>query len=548
MHMIIRKSVWLAVLACAWLGHAHAEVQQVNVALRLLTPDALEVSYALPPSCAALPFLKHGREGNAVRQNWQARDGCGTAGADTLARTGQACPVLRFEVPASTVRAGYPSAFPMGQGLYVHLSNYAVGDACGKVSYHVAAPWIAAEGRSQQDSMALKAGDDSSALLLTVAPAQQVAGAPAYIDPRLGPVVRDRIKQVASGTTDYLRGALPQARFTAPIVAAARVPDRGGPRFDGDAHDVLRLALYNWPVAPSPDDQAQLTRFVAHEFSHRFQMRDAVDVYPDARLIHEGGAEFLRWLVSVQHGWMTPQEAAADLDQALAMCMLGVDRRRWHALSAGAIGASHLEYACGLPVYVYALAARQGPGNALERIDAFYDAVRRGAQPDFGRALECGLTAASCPVSWTGRLLDGADPMEQQWDAMLRETALAHPQPPTQAQRDTMVVRALEKLVRDDCGGRIDSMEQADGLLLGAMKACKTLTKDSYVTAVESLPVRGHANTGAAMAAACTGRGKLVLGLKDGGTLELPCTEPYPMRGSFYHVDIDRVLQALMRN
>jgi hypothetical protein len=61
------------------------------------------------------------------------------------------------------------------------------------------------------------------------------------------------------------------------------------------------------------------------------------------------------------------------------------------------------------------------------------------------------------------------------------------------AQRGTMVVRALEKLMRDDCGGRIDSMLQPDGLLLGGMKACKTFTKDAYVTIIEGFPARGNA-------------------------------------------------------
>jgi hypothetical protein len=546
--MTIRNILWLPALLGISLGIARAEVHTLDVELRLLTQDALEVSYTLPPSCVSLRFLTRGGDGKVVRKNWQARDGCGTAGADQLARTDQTCPVLRFEVPASTVRAGYPSAFPMGQGMYVHLSNYAVGDACGKVNYRLAAPWVAAEGRSRQDGMQLTDGSDASALLLTVPSTGQIAGAPAYFDPRLAPAVADRIRQVADGTTGYLRRALPHSRFTAPILAAASVPDRGGPHFEGDAHDVLRLALYNWPGEPSLDDQAALTRFVAHEFSHRFQLRDAVDAYPDARLIHEGGAEFLRWLTSVQKGWMTPREAAADLDQALSTCMLGVNGQRWRALSARTIGVNRLEYACGLPVYVYALATRQGPGSALARVDAFYEAIRQGAQPDFVRALDCGAAAATCKSTRTARLLDGAAPMEKEWDAMLRATGLAHPAPPTQALRDTMVERALVKLMQDDCGGRFDSMQQSDGLLLGGMKACKTFTKDAYVTAVEGLPVRGNADTGAAMSAACTTHRKLVLGLKDGGTLDVPCATPYPMRSSFYQADIDSVLQALMRN
>lgn len=205
-------------------------------------------------------------------------------------------------MPASTVRVGYPFVFPIGQELYVYLPNYAVGDTCGRMNYRVAMPRVTVEGRSWQDGMQLRGGGDASALLLTVPPTEQIAGAPAYIDPRLAPAVADHIRQVADGTTAYLRHVLPHACVTAPIVAAAHVPNLGVPPLEGDAHDVLHLALYNWPGEPSPDDQAALTCFVAHEISHRFQLHDAVEVCPDARLIHEGGVEFLRWATSVQKG------------------------------------------------------------------------------------------------------------------------------------------------------------------------------------------------------------------------------------------------------
>jgi len=78
--------------------------------------------------------------------------------------------------------------------MYVHLSNYAVGDACGKVNYRLAAPWVAAEGRSRQDGMQLMDGSDASALLLTVPPTGQIAGVPTFFDPRLTPAVADRIR------------------------------------------------------------------------------------------------------------------------------------------------------------------------------------------------------------------------------------------------------------------------------------------------------------------------------------------------------------------
>ena len=47
---------------------------------------------------------------------------------------------------------------------------------------------------------------------------------------------------------------------------------------------------------------------------------------------------------------------------------------------------------------------------------------------------------------------------------MLRATGLARPLPPTQVLRDTMVERALTKLMQGNCGGRLDSTQHPDGL------------------------------------------------------------------------------------
>lgn len=532
----------LAGLGLAGVTHAAG----VEVRLRLLTPDALEASYTLPPGCRALPFLKNGRDGLETRRSWQPQDDCGKAGADQLTRGPQACAALRFRVPAAIEQAGYPAAFPMGQGLYAHLSNYAVGDACGPVSYRFEAPWVAAAGRTWQQQADAR-GADASALLLFVPPEQGASGIPAYFDPRLPPAAVAHIRKVADGTIDFLRRALPNADYQPPIVGASRVEGPGGPRIGGDAGDVLRLALYNWPQQPGRDEEAKLTKLVAHEFSHRFQLRDAVDVYRDARLIHEGGGEFLRWITSVRQGWMTQAEAAEVLDDSLAECMLGTGTSRWRDLPPRVAAANGLPYSCGLAAYAYLLAARQGGGTALARVDGFYREVRLGTLPDFGRALECGTAPARCRARWSTALLDGDLPMGEQWPLFLRQTGLATPRAPTQAQRDAMVVGAVMQLMREDCGGRLDSLAAPDGMILGGMKACQTFRKDAYVTRIEGLPTFGNAGTGAAMAAACGARKRVTLGLKEGGTLEVPCATPYLLRSVFWHVDIAKVLQALDR-
>jgi len=540
----MRRALLFPLLAGLGMFEAHAA--DVEVTLRLLTPDALEASYMLPPGCRALPFLKNGRDGDETRSGWQPLDDCGKAGGDTLDRGPQACAALRFRVPAAIEQPGYPAAFPMGQGLYVHLSNYAVGEGCGKVSYRFEAPWVAAAGQTWRERAQAR-GADASALLLTVAPGQEASGIPSYFDARLSPAAVDHMRKVANGTIGFLRRALPNADYQAPIVGASRVEGPGGPRVGGDAGDVLRLSLYNWPQDPGPHEQAELTKLVSHEFSHRFQLRDAVDVYPDARLIHEGGGEFLRWLTSVRQGWMTQAEAADVLDQALAKCMLGTGRLRWRDVPPRVASANGLPYECGLPAYVYLLATRQGGGTALGRVDGFYREVRLGTLPDFGRALECGTASASCRARWSAALLDGDLPMAEQWPLLLRRSGLATPRAPTPAQRDAMVVGAVMQLMRDDCGGRLDSLAAPDGMILGGMKACKTFSKDAYVTRIEGLPTFGHAGTGAALAAACSARKRVTLGLKEGATLEVPCATPYPLRNVFWHVDIAKVLAALDR-
>jgi hypothetical protein len=531
-------------VAAACLPGAHGA--QVDVQLRLLTPDALEVSYALPPACDALAFLKNGDDGRQTRASWQPQDDCGAAGADQLSRTDQACPVLRFRVPATTAKIGYPAAFPMGQGLYVHLSNYALADSCGKVSYRLAAPGIAVNGQAYQGAAVAQAGQDASALLLQSALPQRSGEPLAWFDPRLPAAAVQRIKTVADGTVDYLRVALPDARFARPIVGAVLASEPGGPNIGGDAGDVLRLSLFNWPQDPGPRENASLTRLVAHEFSHRFQLRDAVDVYPDARLIHEGGGDFLWWMTSLHQGWMTPAQAADELDQALTECILYSDEQSWRALSPRYIGTNYLEYKCGLPAYVYVLAARQGPGTAMARVNGFYRDLGQGGQPDVGQALECGATPA-CRARRLAPLLGPDGPMEQQWIKLLVDTGLATPHPPTQAQRDAMVLRALVKLMKDDCRGLSGSTATPDGVILDGMKACKTFTQDAWVTRIEGLPVFGHAATGRTMAAACAARHQVVLGLKPGGTLAVPCASPYRMREEFFRADIDKVLTALRR-
>lgn len=336
---------------------------------------------------------------------------------------------------------------------------------------------------------------------------------------------------------------MPQADYIPPIIAAGLAGEPGGPNIGGSAGDVLLLTLFNWPADPAPQYQRQMNKLVAHEVSHRFQMRDAVDSYPDARLIHEGGAEFLRWSVSLRQGWLTPEQAAAELDDALADCMLGTGERSWRAMPAREIDARRLEYGCGLPAYIYALAARQSGGTPYARLDRFYAQLRLGARPEFMRAMECG--DASCTPRVLPALLDGAGPMRARWAEVLGATGLATPRAPRQAHVDAMMLQAITCLMQEDCAGGRSITPAPDRILLDTLPKCSTLRKDVVVKRVEGLPVFGGAEALPAIVAACAARHVVELGLEDGSTLAMPCRTPYQPMTQVYAADIGKVIDAL---
>ncbi|WP_332854381.1 hypothetical protein [Duganella sp. S19_KUP01_CR8] len=535
--------IWLHLLGAALLPLT-AHSASVDVDIKLLSADALEVSFALPEHCTALAFLKDGRGGQEIRAAWQKQNDCAAPEGDLLKSAG-AC-TARVRVPATMQKiSGYPGSFPAPGGMYVHSSNYALADSCGPVRYRYLAADIVMDGHRYRDTANASdatGGDTAAMLMLT----PQTSASLDYFDPRLSAATVEQIREVADGTISYLSKQLPLARFTRPVIAAIAASEPGGPNVGGDASNILRLTLFNWPQVQGPDEKSKLTVLVSHEFSHRFQLRDAVDVYPDARLINEGGGEFLRWLTSVQQGWLTRQEAAAQLDKALAECVLYTEGKSWRALTPREIGGQRLEYLCGLPTYVYSLAARQGPGTALARFDRFYHQLRQDQVPDFAQALECGDTPG-CKPQVLPALLTSTATMEQQWIDVLPKTGLTTLRTPNQALRDRMVLRAVVKLMVDDCAGRSGTTETPEGIILDGMAVCKSIHKDSYATSIEGHPIFGDAATGPAMTNACLARHEVAFGLKDGGKLVVPCQTPYQMRTAFYAIDIDKALSQLLR-
>lgn len=509
----------------------------------MVTPDALQVDYTIPASCNELSFLKNGPWAGKIRAHWKPLDDCGIAGGDKLARGTASCQVLSFRVPATGNKVfGYPGSFPTGEAIYAHMSNYAVGGQCGAVQYSFSSPGsIGANLALHHGRAVVDAG--APALLFPTRRTQDANGLD-YFDPALNAATVAQIRQRANGTEAALRKAMPNAHYKRPIIAATLASEPGGPNIGGNAGEVLHLALFNWPEVASEADSMSLDVLVSHEMAHRFQMRDAVDVYPDARLIHEGGGEFLRWAVSLREGWLTPAQAGKQLDDALSTCLVVADERSWRTLKPSDVGANRLEYACGLPAYVYALAARQGKGPAISRIDDFYKELRAGRKPDFAQAMECG--AKPCKPRILPAILEQQAPMRDQWTAIFQANGLAKPGVASQAQLNAMLYRALANVVQDDCGGD-SSMTPAmtqGRLLVDTLAACKTVRADIEVLQVEGQPIFGSTQAFPAVIQACASRQSIALGLKGGASLALPCRRPLSLT-QVYTADMAKVMRAL---
>lgn len=538
----VRRMVWLGLGLALSVTDVAA---QVNIRLSFSPETGLSVEYHLPPHCSRLPFLKNGPDAALMRADWQAGNSCFRADGEQLIATAADCRVAKFSVPAS-IRSlsGYPAAFPMGPALYVHTSNYQVGPDCGVSRYEFSAPYLAFEGKQYRHKASFHPKDEMSVpVLFAVAPLRDRQGVLSYIDPAVSAPYVQQIEDIAQKTVNYLHQHMPAARFAPPIIAVAKVTRPGGLGFAGDAGNVLRLSLFNWPDQLTPTATATITRFVAHEFSHRFQQRDAVDSYPLHRVIHEGGAEYLRWLTSVEMGWMSHEEAAKDLDTALSECLLGTGQLPWQALAPAQIAARQLEYRCGLLAYVFSLAMRRNSGPAIENIGRFYARIQAGERPDFFQAIECGDTG-QCQPDLLPALFTGNGPMHEVWSVFFAKTALARAVQPNQTQLDLMTKKLLSSVVIADCG-ESSMFETEDGLMMDDLPRCKQLRKNMHIIGLERLALFGNANTLAAAVHACQQRGSVRLQLATKQELSLKCGITERPLQHFYAVDIEKLLLRL---
>jgi hypothetical protein len=343
----------------------------------------------------------------------------------------------------------------------------------------------------------------------------------------------------------YLREQLPSVPFRMPMIAAASIRDGGPTYFNGNAQEILQLAFFNWPLTMDDGGQRTISQFVAHEFSHRFQIYPAGSAsYAEERLIHEGGAEFLRWMTSIKTGWLSPQQAAADVDNALAKCLISAGQRSLRSLSRAEVDNGRIGYVCGLPAYVYAIAGSTEITPALQRLDNYYRQLQQSGRADFATMLECD-GKAGCQPRWLPQLLRSEQTISAVWQHWLGASALAVSATPTADQQQEMLISAIGQLMREDCSGMRDVYPQKDKIVLSGLPQCQRLRAEVSVTQIEGLPYSGDQRTLPAMVNACRERQEVRLGLEQGQTLTLQCRQPMTVLSAFFQLQASAALKVL---
>jgi hypothetical protein len=533
-------------LACApVLAHAAAPVK-ATVTMR--DPSALEVSYAIPPTCAALEFRVGDRQPGAtapLRGDWRAADDCTALEDGRIVRKQASCTTLRLRVPASArdVDRIYPWAYPVEKGLFAHTSVYAVKDTCGAVDWAFEAPGgtVVVDGVMSAERGEHAAGPvaDYMPVVLIQEPFRSLEGRRVHADARFTPQTLQLLDATVAGSARQLAHDLPGIPFTVPfIVASPSTP----PAWRGDVPNRTTMRL-TFPSAPGPAQEQLLHRFIPHEMSHLLQPANWNDAWQaDEPTIGEGGADFLRVVISTQLGWSDRTALKEALENAVNGCVLAADGKPWKNMDMRGWGRN--PYNCGMAFYAIGLSAA-GTDHPLLRLRDYDRKAMLGEHTDFARDIECG-DAKGCQPRWLARVA-GSEPLDavlfdyaRQPGALLR---VADTWDPVLVR--LVAFRHFKQLMQADCVGAVNIFDDDMGAHIAGAPKCGTLRAGMVVAKAEGLALFENADAVKASVAACHARGKTVLGLRDGTSVTVPCGAAVDLPAHVFTVDEARMLALL---
>jgi len=542
------------------LASEKSQSQTVEVELALLEPKTIRLSYRIPASCNQLPLGTPYSDSQlrSLRKSWTPSNQCGSEVNGQIVRSDSHCDRISFDVPVEPTMADrvYPPAFPIGDlGAYVHTSVYAPTDACGPVTWKFgsALGQVVYQGENRGPTVSVPSSDSEAgymAVFLSQSPLPP--GARTALPDDLPLWIRSVVLDETSAIEAQYRKRFTSLFNVSPFVVGSAVSTAGPPRQQAEVADgnMIRYAFYNPPNHPNLQDIANVRGVIAHEYGHRLQPQTLLKGPDDPdNLIHEGGAEYLRWTSMIRLGWSSPSDAESELDKALNTCLANVGDQPWQHFDGRAYG--DIPYACGLTLHVLLLASRRDAKavTADDELESYYRR-RKDGPVNFGQAMECG-ESERCAPRWEPKLLSSTVNFSSTVDSLIRSLGIARTLPTQLPQPLQLAIlsNALMHLMDDDCDGSRGYYHRDNGFEVGLSPDCKTFHDGMLFTHANGVRLMAEPLKAArSLVSQCANRHLATLEMSDGNSIKVKCGVFSAPAARFYDLDIRKVLRLLGMN
>jgi hypothetical protein len=534
-----------------------SSLDAVTVGITLLKSNRLQLTYSFPASCNQLPLKTPypASQLKELRDSWKPANECGSVVNGAIARTASQCQPVVLDVPIKPTTADrvYPPAFPIGNlGVYVHTGIYAPTNDCGRVVWQIKSEQgdIVYDGENRGSDLVIPEFDrKASYMALYLSRSPLPTGTRTALSLEVPAWLRDDFALASSNVEAGYQKRFPFLTYTRPFINATSLSTNASFHQQAEvaAGNIIRYAFFNPPEEPKPADIASVRGIIAHEYGHKLQPEALRKLSGESdNLIHEGGAEYLRWSSMIRLGWFSAVDAQKDLNKALNTCLAIIGDQPWQAVADRAYG--DVPNVCGLALHVLILASRRASqvSAADAVLESYYQRSNSGPV-DFGQALECGQ-ASRCKARWTPALLSSTNYFASEVDKLIGDSGLAErrlTEPPFHEQQ-TIAAKTLLQLMTNDCKDSAGFYHRDTGFEVSDSPDCKTFRNGMLMTHADGIALMEEPLRAArALVTQCGATHSAIVGMSDATEIRVQCGTLASPASHFYELDILKVLARL---
>lgn len=528
---------------------AHTSAKQApQIIISPLDSTRIQLEYKLPKHCDTLALLQpYGERTRELRQQWQPLNKCSAITKQGNILNNIECKSIRFAIPiqATTLDRIYPVAYPLDeQGVLIHTATMAISDQCGEPRWQFKSPKgaVILDGKNRGKKVAIAQYKNPSinytGVFLSYLSRPK---APGVISTQQTPAwITTSITTAAQDISRYYQQHYPRIKQQPSYLFVSNTKANQFPRMQADVSNpaMIRFGFINYPEQGDPINQLSIMQTTAHEFAHKLQPAQL----KSTPVIHEGGAEFIRWISSYRLGWSNKNDLGLELSQSISECLQITKTSSWKSISDQQKSSGAFPYKCGLTLHAIALAAGQTPNDAEETLHKYY----QQKIADFAQALECG-PLNNCTPKWLPAVFTSDKPfidlVNQQLDQLGLVKAKSIAPPGTTS--TNISGNALMQLIQEDCSGRAGFWPNADHFLLDATN-CKTVKNHWKIQRVNGVSYFNNPVTAIKeQNRGCATQGHVTLETQDQQTAKVPCTREYVLQETWFDLDAERLVALL---